>query len=123
MLWLQCFQLAHGNLVIAIHFHISTELPQVLDNVIGEGIVVIDHYEHKSLPSGRLQPYRRTRSREPLQSCLGRFAPEEPLTKSGAGRLWGKFVRFKSRITHDSLAVAETRNTEPGNLAPQDAAS
>ena len=50
----QLADLLYGNLVIAIDPDLFSQLPQVLDNVESEGIVVVDHQEQISLsPSPR----------------------------------------------------------------------
>ena len=36
------------NLVVTIHPHLDPQLPQILHQVIGEGIVVVDHQQHSA---------------------------------------------------------------------------
>jgi len=44
---LQCGNLFERDLVVAIHGNILLEFAEVLHQVIGEGIVVVDHEQHK----------------------------------------------------------------------------
>ena len=37
-----------GNLVVALHEQVGTEFAEILDEVVGEGIVVIDDEDHAS---------------------------------------------------------------------------
>src|SRR5271155_2124743 len=45
-LWLAAFNFFHGNLVVAMHLHIATQFAQILRQVIGERIVVIQQQNH-----------------------------------------------------------------------------
>jgi hypothetical protein len=38
------------DLVIAVHRHLLPQLAQVLHQVVGEGVVVVDHQQHLSNP-------------------------------------------------------------------------
>jgi hypothetical protein len=40
------FDLRDGDLVVAVHGHLGPELAQVLDQVVGERIVIVDHQNH-----------------------------------------------------------------------------
>ena len=42
----QRFSLVQSDLVIPAYFHLSVQLPEILNEVIREGIVVIDHQDH-----------------------------------------------------------------------------
>lgn len=47
------------NLVITMHQHLGPQFLQVLDQVIGEAVIVIDHQDpHQRSPSSRLSPPR-----------------------------------------------------------------
>ena len=41
--------LLEGDLVVSVHGHLAAQLAQVLDQVVGEGIVVVDHQYHAVL--------------------------------------------------------------------------
>ena len=40
-------RVAGGDLVIADHAHLRPQLPQVMEEVVGEGVVVIDQQDHR----------------------------------------------------------------------------
>jgi hypothetical protein len=42
----QTFDLGQGDLVIAKHFDLLTQDPEILDQVIGKRIIVVDHQQH-----------------------------------------------------------------------------
>src|SRR5690554_5115291 len=39
----KCFDLLHGDFVIAVHLYIGAQFRKILHHVVGEGIVVVDH--------------------------------------------------------------------------------
>ncbi len=39
------FDVSHGDFVVAKHFHLRTEFAEILDDVVGEAVVVVDHQE------------------------------------------------------------------------------
>ena len=43
---LECFHLVHRDHVIAENFHLRSKLAEILDEVVGEGVVVIEDEEH-----------------------------------------------------------------------------
>jgi len=43
------FDLGHGDFVIAEHFHLRAQFAEILDDVVGEAVVVIDHQEFHGL--------------------------------------------------------------------------
>ena len=45
-------QLRHAELIIAHHLHLGTELTEVLDDVVGKAVVVVDH-QHAQRVLGR----------------------------------------------------------------------
>jgi hypothetical protein len=47
--WGEFFDVIDGEGVVAEDFHVGTELAEVLDEVVGEGVVVIEDEEHKFL--------------------------------------------------------------------------
>src|SRR5690348_3629995 len=49
-------QLVHGDLVIAEHLRLGAELGHVLDEVVGEGVVVVDHREAHLAVHGATSP-------------------------------------------------------------------
>ena len=49
--WPEVFNLLQGDLVVPIHAHIFTQLTQILHQVVGEGIVIVDHQEHDATPA------------------------------------------------------------------------
>ncbi len=40
----------HGDLVVAEHLPLLAHLPEVLDQVVGERVVVINHHDHGCSP-------------------------------------------------------------------------
>lgn len=45
-LGIQRFDFGDGQLVVAHHFDLGTQLAEVLHNVVGKGVVVVDHQQH-----------------------------------------------------------------------------
>jgi hypothetical protein len=37
---------SHADLVVAMHAHVLAQFAEILDEVVGEGVVVVDHQEH-----------------------------------------------------------------------------
>jgi hypothetical protein len=50
VVWLQFFDLIKRDAVIAVHLHVCTHLAEVLDEVISEGVVIVDDQQHGWLP-------------------------------------------------------------------------
>jgi hypothetical protein len=40
------FDFHYGELVVAADYHLGSQFPQILDEVIGEGIVVVEDEDH-----------------------------------------------------------------------------
>ena len=43
------FDLTHGDGIVAMHLHLGTEFPEILDDIPGEGVIVVDHQYHIGL--------------------------------------------------------------------------
>ena len=55
--------LGHGDLVVARHRHLGTELTEVLHDVVGKTVVVIDHqHVHSAHPGVGADPRKRANS-------------------------------------------------------------
>src|SRR5260370_30386101 len=51
LLGLQALQLTHRNLIVAAHLNLFTHLPEILHQVAGEGVVIIEHKNHRIRPN------------------------------------------------------------------------
>ena len=45
------FHLGHADLIVAADFNLRPQLSQILDEVVGERIVVVEHEDHSHLHS------------------------------------------------------------------------
>jgi hypothetical protein len=68
------FDLGHGDLVVAEHFHLGAQFAKVLDDVVGEAVVVVDHQESHDpahLPRTGRQHFqsRNQRASRPLRTA------------------------------------------------------
>ena len=65
--------LGDGNFIVAKHAHVLAKLAQVLHEVVGKRIVVVDHQQHGRLlrprPAGRSRQARFRRRAGPRASC------------------------------------------------------
>jgi hypothetical protein len=47
---MQRLDLVDRNLIVAEYPHVFTQFPEVLHEVIGKGVIVVDHQEHSNRP-------------------------------------------------------------------------
>ena len=71
---LERFDLSDGQLIVADHMDIGTQLAQVLHHVVGKGVVVIDHQQHVGV-SLTAQTVRRGSPRGTWRDACSGFLP------------------------------------------------
>src|SRR5262249_16438382 len=81
--------LRHRDLVVADHFDLRPKLAEILNQVVGEGVVVINHEQHSWGTPGVERRYRSVGLTAPERV----LAPEAPMACLPLGiraRLWGQ---------------------------------
>src|SRR3569623_231804 len=79
--------LLDADLIIAVHAHIGAELAQILHQVVGERIIIVDHQQHDIIP-----PPAATRCRGP-----GRPPPSPPRGRWRGLCSWSLPIRWRAR--------------------------
>jgi Cell division protein CrgA len=121
----QRLELRQGDLVVAMDDRLGAQLPQVLDEVVNEGVVVVDHHHARAgheITVTRPSPKARRdcRVRSPLvprsKSKRSRYTPP-PAKKAPPSKLWVPATMFTMLVAGVLVIVANYLQLLPGGEA------